>query len=152
MSGGLSSVRNIGELIFAVTSVLPQSSAAAALNGTVNIDRNAHNVPQSCQLKQVVGAIGGAPTSFTVQTKIQHAPDNGSGAPGTFADYAIAGTTQQTAAAVAANTEQALNVDLSGANRWLRTVTTIAFVGGASPTALVQSEIILGGEAELPAV
>lgn len=151
MSGGLSSVRNIGELIALVTSIRPQSSVAAAINGA-DIDRNLHGVAQSCVLHQTVGALSGGPTTTSVVTKLQHAPDNGSGAPGTYADYSVGGTVQATAAVTAANGESSLNVDLSGANRWIREVTTIAFTGGASPAALVAADLALGGEPELAAV
>jgi hypothetical protein len=151
MSGGVSSVRNIGELIALVTSIRPQSSVAATLNG-VDIDRNLHGVSQSCIVHQTVGALSGGPTTTSVVTKLQHAPDNGSGAPGTYADYTVGGAVQQTAAIAAANGENSLNVDLSGANRWIRAVTTITFTGGASPSALVAADIALGGQPELPAV
>ena len=156
MSGGLSNMRNIGELLAAVTSVFPQSSGATTINGAA-VDRLAHSDALSCVLHQVVGAIGGAPTSFTVQTVLQHAPDNGSGAPGAFANLVesvggLPATTQQTGVATVANTEQSLNIDLSAANRWLRAVTTITFTGGTAPTALVAADIVLGGEQENPAV
>src|SRR5690348_747460 len=112
MSGGLSQSRNVAEAVVAISSVLPQSSGAATING-VAIDRNAHGQALSCIMHQIVGAITGAPTTSSVQTKLQHADDNGSGAPGAFSDFQIGGTTQQTPAATAQNTEQSLAIDLS---------------------------------------
>jgi hypothetical protein len=151
MSGGLSQQRNIGELIFHSTNVPPQSSVAATVNGN-NLDRQAHGMALSAQLSLAVGLITGAPTSFSVSAVLQHAPDNGSGAPGTWANAVIAGSNVGPAAVIAASTEALLNVDLSSLNRWLRLVVTITFVGGTAPAASFCASIVLGGEPELQAV
>lgn len=146
MSGGISQMKDIGELLDVVSSVLPQSSGAATLDGA-SVDRLAHGNALSCVLHQAVGAISGAPTTASVQTKLQDSADNS-----TFADYQIGGTTQETAAATAQNGDQSVNIDLNGARRYIRAVTVIAFTGGTSPAALVAADLVLGGESELPAV
>lgn len=141
------SVHNIGSYVVPITSVFPESAAAGTINGA-SIDRALHNMPQSCVLHQVAGAESGAPTTASVQTKLQDSPDNS-----TWSDYK-AGTAnvQETAALTAANSENTTSIDLGGANRFIRAVTIVAFMGGTSPAILVAADIILGGERELAAV
>lgn len=138
---------NIGAFVVPVTSVFPQSSAAATINGS-SLQRSVHGLPLSCVVHQHVGALGGAPATTSVVSKIQHSPDNS-----TWADYTADGASAvaATPALTAASTGNRANVDLSGANDWIRVVTTISFTGGTSPTAVVAAEMIIGGEALLPA-
>ena len=138
--------RNIGSLVVPVTSVFPESAAAGTINGS-SIDRTLHNLPNSCVLHQVVGAESGAPTTTSVQTTLQHSPDNA-----TWSNYQIGSAVQQTAALTAANSENTAAIDLTGAARFIRAVTAVAFTGGTSPAILVAADIILGGERELAAV
>ena len=138
--------RNIGSLVVPVTSVFPESAAAGTINGS-SIDRTLHNLPNSCVLHQVVGAESGAPTTTSVQTTLQHSPDNS-----TWSNYQIGSNVQQTAALTAANSENTAAIDLGGAYRFIRAVTAVAFTGGTSPAILVAADIILGGERELAAV
>ncbi len=138
--------RNIGALIVPVTSVFPESASAGTINGT-SIDRTLHNLANSCVLHQVTGAETGAPTTASVQTKLQHSPDNS-----TWSDYQIGTTVQGTAALTVANSENTAAIDLTGAYRFIRAVTAVAFTGGTTPAVLVAAEIILGGERELAAV
>lgn len=138
--------KNVGALIKAVTSVEPQS-ATASVNGG-GIDRYLHNMPQSCDLHTIAGAVGGAPSAVSVQAKIQDSADNS-----TFADYKYDGTNvAQGTAVTAANTEDNTSVDLTLARRYIRVVLTISFTGGTSPTVLVCGEAIFGGESLLAAV
>jgi len=139
---------NVGAYVAPVTSVFPQSSAAATINGA-SVRRSAHNMPLSCLLHQVVGAVGGAPSASSVQTTLQHSPDNA-----TWTNYIPDGASSvaQTPAITAANLGSGAAVDLSGAFDYIRAVTVITFTGGTSPTAQVYSDIILGGEAVLPAI
>jgi len=139
--------RNIGALLAIVTSVEPQSASAGTINGG-SIDRQLHSMAGSCVLHQAAGAVSGAPSTTSVVTKLQHSPDNS-----TWADYKPDGVnTAQTAALTAQNTEDSLAVDLTAANRYLRAVTTVTFTGGASPAALVASDVVLGGENTIAAV
>jgi hypothetical protein len=138
---------NIGALLATVTSVEPQSSAAATINGAA-IDRQAHSMPLSCVLHTAVGALGGTPTTASVQSTLQHSPDNS-----TWTNFLYDGVnTAQAPALTAANTENSLSVDLWLANRYIRVVTVVGFTGGTSPTALVNADVILGGEQTLAAV
>ena len=138
--------RNIGALIVPVTSVFPESASAGTINGT-SIDRTLHNLANSCVLHQVTGAETGAPTTASVQTKLQHSPDNS-----TWSDYQIGTTVQETAALTVANSENTAAIDLTGAYRFIRPVTIVAFTGGTSPAIEVAAGVILGGERELAAV
>ena len=143
----LAHIHNVGSFVVPVISVFPESAAAGTVNGT-SIDRALHNMSQSCVLHQVVGAESGAPTTASVQTKLQDSPDNS-----TWSDYK-AGTAnvQQTAALTAANSENTAAIDLTAANRFIRAVSAVAFTGGTSPAILLAADIILGGERELAAV
>jgi hypothetical protein len=143
---GFAAQHNIGSYVVPVTSVFPESAAAGTINGS-SIDRSVHNMPNSCVLHQVVGAESGAPSAASVQTKLQHSPDNS-----TWSDYTIGTTVQETAALTAANTENTAAIDLGGAYRFIRAVAIVSFTGGTSPAILVAADIILGGERELAAV
>lgn len=138
--------RNIGALVALVTSIPPESSSGGAINGTV-IDRTFHGLANSCVLHQMVGAVSGAPTTVSVQTKLQHSPDNT-----TWSDFQINGTTQSAPALTAANSEDSLAIDLTTAYRFIRAEMTVAFTGGTTPAAVVASDLVLGGERVLAAV
>jgi hypothetical protein len=146
--GDITTSRNIGALVAIATSVEPQSSAGGTING-ISIDRATHQMPLSCVLHQQLGAVGGAPTTTSAQTTLQHAPDNS-----TWSNYTDPDTNAvaQTAALTAANSEDSVNIDLTNAYRWIRAVTVVGFTGGTSPTALVAAELVLGGEPLMPAL
>ena len=134
---------NIGALAVPISGVRPQSASAGVSNGA-SIDRAAHNLPLSCVLHQNVGAIGGAPTTTSVITKLQDSADNT-----TFADYAPSNqnnVVQACAALTATNTDNLANINLTSARRYIRAVTTVAFTGGTSPTALVAAAVMIAGE------
>ena len=137
--------RNIGSLVFPVTGVFPQTAAAGTVNG-VSIDRTLHNLPNSCVLSQAAGSVSGAPTALNVQTTLQHSPDSAA-----WSNYQVGGVTQQTAALTAANSANAAPIDLTGAYRFIRTVTVVTFTGGTTPTVPVTTNVILGGERVLAA-
>jgi hypothetical protein len=144
---GFSAQHNIGSYVVPVTSVFPESASAGTINGS-SIDRQLHNLPNSCVLHQMVGAESGAPSAVSVLTKLQDSPDNS-----TWSDYKAGTTTvQETAALTAASSENTAAIDLGGANRFIRAVTIVSFTGGTSPAILVAADIILGGERELAAV
>lgn len=142
----INELRNIGSLVVPVTGVFPQNAAAGTINGA-SIDRVQHNLAGSCVLHQVVGAETGAPTTVSVQTTLQHSPDNS-----TWSNFEIGTTVQQTTALTAANSENTAAIDLTGAYRFIRPVTVVAFTGGTSPEIQVAAGVILGGERELAAV
>jgi hypothetical protein len=138
---------NIGAFVAVATSVLPQSSAAATVDGS-SVDRFAHGHALSCVLHQVAGADSGTPTTVSVQTKLQHSADNS-----TWADYTPPGASSvaETVALTAASTENSVAIDLSSADQYIRAVTTVAFTGGTSPAIEVAADIVLAGEDRLAA-
>ena len=139
--------RNIGGYITGLTSAYPQSSAAATVTG-VSIDRQAHGMPLSCTMHTAVGAVGGAPTTTSVVTTLQHAPDNS-----TWTTYQPDGVNNATATAItAATSDSELDVDLTLAYRYIRTSTVVGFTGGTSPTVLFDTKIVVGGESYQPAI
>ncbi len=142
----ITTLRNIGSIVVPVTSVFPESASAGTINGA-GIDRTLHNLAGSCVLHQIVGADSGAPTTLSVQSTLQHSPDNS-----TWSNYEIGTTVQQTAALTAVSSENTAAIDLTGAYRFIRAVTVIAFTGGTTPAVLVAADIILGGEREQAAV
>ena len=138
--------RNVGALIALVPAIPPESSSGGSITGTT-IDRFAHGLANSCVLHQMLGAVSGAPTAVSVQTKLQHSQDDV-----TWSDFQINGTTQTTAALAAANTDGSLGIDLTTAWRFIRAEMTVTFTGGTTPSALVAADLVLAGERSLPAV
>ncbi len=124
--------------------------AAAPVNGT-GIDREGH---QSCLLVAQAGAATGSPTGQTHDAKIQ----DSAAVAGTYVDYVTpqggqvgtpsdAEIVQQTADDVISVKE----VDLSGAKRFIRVVSTVTLTAGTSPTWPVSTALILGPKDEVPA-
>jgi hypothetical protein len=137
-------MRNIGALIKSIKGINPANAAAGTTNGAA-IDRagvQGKNFFQSCVLKGACGAATGAPTTQSVNQKLQDSADGSTG----WADIAGAAI----AALVADNTEAQVDVDLSGAKRFIRVVSLVAFTGGTSPAIPVSAEVILGPAMELP--
>lgn len=138
--------RNVGGLVTSRTALRPQASVAAAAFSLLGlgIDREAF---QSALFKAVLGAVTGAPTSFSVSTKLQDSADNS-----TFADVAVSQSNPLVTIAdlIAINTSGVLEVDLSGLRRYIRLVHTVTFVAGTAPTIFIADECILGGGAVLP--
>ncbi len=138
---------NIGAMITGVTSIFPQSSAAATINGA-SIDRAKHNTPLSLDLHTVVGAVTGAPSAISVVSTLQHAPDNA-----TWSAYQPDGANNATAPALTAvSTENELAVDLGGAYRYVRVQTVVGFTGGATPAISLAAWATFGGESNLPSI
>jgi hypothetical protein len=138
--------RNIGALVALVTSIPPENSSGGTINGNA-IDRTLHGLANSCVLHQMVGAVSGAPTALAVQTALQHSPDGA-----TWSPFQINGTAQQTAVLAAANSDNSAAIDLTTAYRFIRPEMTVTFTGGTTPSALVASDLVLGGERVLAAV
>ena len=127
-------VTDIGAAVKAIKGINPEDSAAQTINGPA-VDRHTYNLPRSAVVACQVGAETGSPTSKTVNYKLQDSPDNS-----TWADYGSAGTT-----ITADDTDGELDLDLNGADRYVRVVVTVAFVGGTSPTVPVGATLVLGG-------
>lgn len=130
---------NIVELIKVVRALPVQAISAATVNGA-NIDtRDAEDM----LIELEVSDMGG--TSPVVDAKIQHADDNGAGAPGTYADIPSASIPQIVGAAD--NNIFLIRVNCARFKRWQRIVVTM---GGTSPTGQIRASALLGRNAETP--
>jgi hypothetical protein len=118
----------------------PQDSAAATITGDA-IDRASF---ASMVMSHRCGTASGTPTSYTVDTKLQESDASGSG----FADVAGETLVQLTAD----NTSDEKVVDLRGRKRYLKLVTTVAFVGGTSPKVEAAGAVVLCDPVVKPAV
>jgi hypothetical protein len=81
--------------------------------------------------------------SQTVATKLQDSADGSTG----WADVSAAAATDLTAD----DTEDEVDIDLSGAKRYVRAVTTVSFTAGTTPSIPVAATLVLAGKDELPA-
>lgn len=138
----------LGTLFKAVLGNPPALPAAGARNSAA-IDRATPggNFFNSATLVQKTGAIAGSPSAQTVDAKIQDSPDGSTG----WADYKPDGvTTAAIAQLTAANAVGEVDVDLSGAKRYIRVVETVAFTAGTSPTIGADSTVILAGADRTP--
>lgn len=141
--------KKLGNLILTLIGTVPAAVAAGTRNGT-GIDRATPggNLYMGCTLSATLGATTGTPTSFTANYKLQDSADNSS-----FADYVPPGGVAADAATAqntVASTIKEVDIDLSGARRYIRVVETIAFVGGTSPTIGTQSTLQLYGSDRTP--
>ncbi len=116
-----------------VTNCTTQNSAAATITSSA-INRFGL---LSAVLAHSCGAASGTPDSFSVATKIQHATASG----GSYSDLTGATATTLTADSTAATAD----INLMGANQYLKVVTIVAFVNGTSPKVPVNATLILGG-------
>jgi hypothetical protein len=128
----------IGELIRVLRGVAPLRSSGGTVNGPA-IDRRGF---LSGILFLDVGATSGAPSSFTVDAKLQDSPDGTTG----WADLAGEAVAQVTAI----NVQRFKDVNLSRAKAFIRVVVVDAFVGGTSPTVERGAAVVLGGADVLP--
>lgn len=134
----IDTITGIGPKIKTVIGTPPGNIAAGTVNGT-GIDRLGYS---SCVLEVQTGAVGGGPTTQTLDVKLQHSDSSGSGyvdfVPGASGSGAVPQLT-------AINTRNAQAIDLRGAKRYIRAVAVTAFTGGASPTFAQAVVVVLGG-------
>lgn len=130
---------SVGSYIKTVVGVAAAASAAGARNGAA-IDRDGYD---SCVLFAQAGAATGAPTTRTLDAKIQESEDGTTG----WTDVEGAAIAQ----IAADNGSAKVNVDLSGVQRYIRVVQTVGFTGGTSPALPNSAAVVLGGPDELPA-
>lgn len=134
----------------AATSAIAPSAASAGTQTSAAIDRLANGVKlDSCVLLAESGAIAGAPSTQTVDTKLQHCDTSG----GSYADYTPDGTAASgaTGQITAANKRARKSIDLRGAKQYLKVVQVVAFSGGTSPTIGTAAQVIFGAADTLPA-
>jgi hypothetical protein len=136
--------RNIGSILKVVKGINPGNFVAGTTNGAA-IDRagaGGKNLHLSCVLKGACGAASGGPSAQSVNQKLQDSADGSTG----WVDIAGAAI----AALVADNTEAQVDVDLSGAKRFIRVVSVVAFTGGTAPAIPASAEIVLAPPMEMP--
>lgn len=130
---------DIGAQVKVIAGIPPTNDdGTAAINGAA-IDRLGF---QSAVLQVANGVATGAPTSYTIDAKLQESADGSTG----WTDISGAAITQITAD----NSDEYVDVNLAGAKRYIRVVATTAFVGGTSPTVPVAATVVLDGAAEKP--
>lgn len=126
--------RNIGALVSLIVAALKNATSETITSAA--IDRQNFG---SCVLAHAAGAAAGAPTAVAVTTKLQHSDTTTSG---DFVDF----DPSITAPALDAESETGrVDVDLSSAKRYIRTVTVVTLTGGTSPTLPVKTDVVLGG-------
>jgi len=135
----------MGEMVTLKKGLAAIALSAGASNGDA-IDRTGM---MACKMHVSTGAATGTPTSFTVITKLQDSADGT-----TFADFTdpVSGSVPTVPTVTAVDSEAELAVNLLGARQYIRTVTTVAFVGGTTPTLVCAPLFVLGGADEEPAV
>ncbi len=136
---------NIGAYIKPVVNVLAPAAAAEVDGAAIQTDGPGYGY-LSCTLTLAVGAVAGAPTSFSAVATLEDSPDGATGwAP-------IADAPAVTPAVVAANTQATANIGLRANRGFIRAAVVPTFVGGTSPSLDVAAVIVLGGGDELPAI
>ncbi len=139
----LGTTKKLGSLYKTTKGNPPAAASAGTRNGSA-IDRSVAGgvTYQSATLHAASGAVTGSPTTQTLDAKLQDSADGSTG----WADITGAAITQITAA----NAEAEVDVDLSGAKRYIRVVEVVAFTGGTTPTLGAQETVVLGGADRLP--
>lgn len=136
---------NIGALLAVVPVVILSAQAAGtktAANSDLAYDRTNFG---SAVLAVQMGAVTGAPDSFTAAVTLQTS-DTLTGSD--FADFKPDGVNTAVLTGIAANGLLTLNVDLSGAKKYIAAKAVVAFVNGTSPAISGVATLVLGGAAE----
>lgn len=136
-----SPIPDAGAQVTVVAAHAPVNSAAGTISGTA-IDRAVPGGQDyfAGTLHVAVGAASGTPDSFTVNAKVKHcATSGGSYVALTDRD----GNEVAIDAIVADNGEATINVDLTGADEFIKVEPVVAFVNGTSPKIDVASTLVL---------
>lgn len=142
-------LKKLGTLFKEVVGNVPFATTPATRNGAA-IDRAVAGgvFYNGLTLVAMTGAVTGAPSGQTLDAKIQDSADGSTG----WADYIPPG--QATVAAIAqitaVNTIGSVDVDLSGARRYVRVVETTTLTAGTAPTIAVVETVILSGADRTP--
>ncbi len=131
-------IRDQGSSIRVLAGFSPVITGAATINGAA-IDRIGFG---SAVLHGRSGAVAGAPSAQTYDLRLQESPDGATG----WVDITGSAIPQ----IVAVNAESERDIDLSGAQRFIRAVGVIAFTGGTTPTLAVDATVVLGGSSVRP--
>jgi hypothetical protein len=140
----IETISGIGPSAKFVTGIPPTAPAAGTVNGAA-IDRMGF---ANCVVEVEVGAVTGAPTTQTLDVKVQHSDTSG----GTYADFVPgAAGTGAVAQLTAINTRKRKSIDLRAAKRFVRLVAVTAFTGGTAPTFFQCAKMVLAGADAIPA-
>lgn len=130
---------NIGAFLAIRQGLAPLANAAGTRNGSA-VDRL---LQRSVTVVCNTGAATGSPSSGTLDVKLQDSADGSTG----WADISGAAFSQKTTTTAEI---RSINVDLSGAARYVRAVEVTALSGGTSPTLPNSVSLVFGGSTELP--
>lgn len=132
-----------------VGGIIPLNAAAGTTSPT-GVDRRGF---QACQVHTFCGASEGSPTSFTLDSKLQHNTVSTAG-DGGWADADACGldspTTADLVQITAVNTEKRKAFNLNPAKQFIRVQGILAFVGGTTPKLNYGAVIVLGGSVDKP--
>lgn len=146
----LDTIHGIGALKKNVVGIPPTAPAAGTVTGanfTTGVDRTGFT---SVEVEVVVGAVTGAPSTQTLDVKIQHSDTVG----GAYTDWVpVTGVAASGAVAqiTTVSTRKKKTIDLKGAKACIRVSALTAFTGGSSPTLFQAVNLSLAGADTLPA-
>jgi len=117
--------------------IRPQTGVQATFGGTAVNRQDATNGGASAVLHVACGIAEGAPSTQSVNGKLQHSVDGSTA----WSDLGVA------IPELTNDTEDASspNINLSGKRKFLRSVITIAFTGGSTPKIPFAATICFGG-------
>jgi len=148
---GVSQPRNIGAHIKCVPGIRPSAATGNVAAGSTNApyyDRQADNFPLSMAVQVQHGAWGGGadPSAVTTTAKVKHSADHS-----TWVDYIPPGKSTVAEVEVSGqNASAELDVDLSGADRYIALDTTPVFTGGTTPSIELSGTLAVGGASVEP--
>lgn len=129
---------NVGASLKPVFGNLPQNASAGNIEGAA-IDRMGFD---SCKLAACAGAASGTPTAQSYDAKLQESADGSTG----WTDITDAAVTQIDAD----DTQEHVDVDLTGCKQYIRVYGVVAFTGGTTPALPVAAVVELGGPHKRP--
>lgn len=121
----------------AAQTILPVTTVGTSTVTGVTVDRENY---LSCCIEYSAGVCPSVPTGFTVALVLEHSTATNSG----FVAWVTVPTFGTAADLSAASTVVYQNVDLRGANRYIRVKETLTFTGGTSPSQVGGVNLILG--------
>jgi len=130
---------DIGHKIKTVGFLAPQALSGSSEVLTSAIDTQAAGFV-SGQLIATVGATTGTPTAASIALSLKHCATSG----GSYTVFTPGETNVATTLTLATTdtTARAINVDLRGAERYLKISATPTFTGGSSPSTLVSAQLV----------
>lgn len=132
--------------------VAESNDAGSDINGTA-YRRSTNGRPLSAVAFAATGSATGSPSAQSHTFVVQHADDDGSGSPDTFANLTDADGNDVEIVITADDTLTEVDVDLSGAKDHVRLIydaSESSFTAGTSPENILSGGIVFGGFAELP--